>query len=274
MKDQLFYVNKGQEALGKAIRVLESKEGWKVEITEVSWTDMKLSVLNWFIRTKLNESPATVLCWKSFCTSSAVVRATEMPSTAKSCRGAGGSSGWSLSWRLASMSSMIFCFSEWRRCTSGTRAFSKSRWAVHLSHGRRLRTTQMLTLTALGPVFVSTTGSETRRIRNHHHPWGFSPDCRQSDWPEGLCLRKTQLQTQVRCLSQRSSDSAGVLPASGRLCEVHTTRHYIISLYFHGTLWKWIQRLFWQLTSMPLQELRGEGCYLKWELHLISLSLL
>lgn len=46
MKDQLFYVNKGQEALRKAIRVLESKEGWKVEITEVSWTDIELSVLH------------------------------------------------------------------------------------------------------------------------------------------------------------------------------------------------------------------------------------
>uniref|UniRef100_H3BWB3 START domain-containing protein 1 n=1 Tax=Tetraodon nigroviridis TaxID=99883 RepID=H3BWB3_TETNG len=34
MKDQLFYVKKGQEALKKALRVLESKEGWKVEITE------------------------------------------------------------------------------------------------------------------------------------------------------------------------------------------------------------------------------------------------
>lgn len=225
MKDQLFYVNKGQEALRKAIRVLESHESWKVEITEVSWSDIKWSVLHWFTCTKLNETPATALCWKSFCTSSAVVRATEIPSVAKSCQGAGGSSGWKLSWRLASMSSTIFCFSEWRRCTSGTRAYSKSRWAAHLSHRGRLRTTQTLTLTALGPVFVSTTGSETCRIRNPHHPRGFSPDCRQSDWPEGLCLRKTQPQTKVWCLSQRSGDSAGVLPAFGRLCEVHPTRY-------------------------------------------------
>lgn len=41
MKDQLFYVKKGQEALRKAIKVLESKEGWKVEITEVGGIDMK-----------------------------------------------------------------------------------------------------------------------------------------------------------------------------------------------------------------------------------------
>lgn len=34
-------MKKGQEALKKAIRVLESKEGWKVEITEVSRFDIK-----------------------------------------------------------------------------------------------------------------------------------------------------------------------------------------------------------------------------------------
>lgn len=81
------------------------------------WDWYEIPVLCWF-----------VLRWKSFCTSSAVVRATEMSSIAKSCRGAGGSSGWSLSLRLTSMSSTIFSFSEWRRCTRGTRAYSKSRW--------------------------------------------------------------------------------------------------------------------------------------------------
>lgn len=100
-------------------------------------------------------------------------------------------------------------------------------------HRRRLRTTQTLTLTALGLGFVSAAGFETRWIRNHRHPRGFGPGCRQSDRPEGLCLCQTQPQTQVSCLSQRSGHSAGVLAASGRLCEVQTTRH---SAYFHGTL--------------------------------------
>lgn len=35
MKDQLFYVKQGQEALRKATRILENKEGWNEEITEV-----------------------------------------------------------------------------------------------------------------------------------------------------------------------------------------------------------------------------------------------
>uniref|UniRef100_A0A665X7P2 START domain-containing protein 1 n=1 Tax=Echeneis naucrates TaxID=173247 RepID=A0A665X7P2_ECHNA len=33
-KDQLFYVQKGQEAMRKALSMLEDKEGWKVEIAE------------------------------------------------------------------------------------------------------------------------------------------------------------------------------------------------------------------------------------------------
>lgn len=43
MKDQLFYVQKGREALTKAIGILEDGEGWKVEIAEVSRTDMNPS---------------------------------------------------------------------------------------------------------------------------------------------------------------------------------------------------------------------------------------
>ncbi|XP_056881879.1 steroidogenic acute regulatory protein, mitochondrial [Takifugu flavidus] len=34
MKDQLIYVKQGQEALRKATRILENKDGWNVEITE------------------------------------------------------------------------------------------------------------------------------------------------------------------------------------------------------------------------------------------------
>lgn len=134
MKDRLLYVKQGQEALRKATRILENKEGWNVEITEVGQTDVKF--LPYFYRPRLNQSPATVLCWKRFwkrfCTFLTVIRATEMSSIAKWCRGAGGSSGWSLSWRLTSMSFTTSFSSEWRRCTSGTPASSRSRWAAHL----------------------------------------------------------------------------------------------------------------------------------------------
>lgn len=34
-EDQLFYVQQGQEAMKKALSLLEDKEGWKVEIAEV-----------------------------------------------------------------------------------------------------------------------------------------------------------------------------------------------------------------------------------------------
>lgn len=94
------------------------------------WRSLRWVGLRWNSCVRLiYPHPAPALCCKSFCTSSALVRATEMSSTAKSRRGARGSSGWSLSWMPASMSSTIFCSSEWRKCTSGTRAYSKSRWA-------------------------------------------------------------------------------------------------------------------------------------------------
>lgn len=35
-EDQLFYVQQGQEAMRKALSMLEDKQGWKVEITEVT----------------------------------------------------------------------------------------------------------------------------------------------------------------------------------------------------------------------------------------------
>lgn len=35
-EDQLFYVQQGQEAMRKALSMLEDKEGWKVEIAEVT----------------------------------------------------------------------------------------------------------------------------------------------------------------------------------------------------------------------------------------------
>lgn len=41
MKDQLLYVKQGQEALRKATRILENKDGWNVEITEVGQTVVK-----------------------------------------------------------------------------------------------------------------------------------------------------------------------------------------------------------------------------------------
>lgn len=34
-EDQLFYVQQGQEAMRKALSMLEDTEGWKVEIAEV-----------------------------------------------------------------------------------------------------------------------------------------------------------------------------------------------------------------------------------------------
>lgn len=48
MKDQRLYVKQGQEALRKATRILENKEGWNVEITEVGRTDVKF--LSYFYR--------------------------------------------------------------------------------------------------------------------------------------------------------------------------------------------------------------------------------
>jgi len=38
-EDQLFYVQEGQEAMGKALSILENSEGWKVEIKEVTSTN-------------------------------------------------------------------------------------------------------------------------------------------------------------------------------------------------------------------------------------------
>lgn len=35
-EDQLFYVQQGQEAMRKALSMLEDKEGWKLEIAEVT----------------------------------------------------------------------------------------------------------------------------------------------------------------------------------------------------------------------------------------------
>lgn len=103
--------------------------------------------------------------WMSFCSSSAVVRATEMSSTAKSCRGAGGSSGWSRFLRPASMSSTIFCFWEWRRCTSGTRAYSRSRWAAQVTEGglerRRRWLSQLWAWVLCPPQVLKHVGSET-----------------------------------------------------------------------------------------------------------------
>lgn len=34
-QDQLFYVQQGQEAMRKALSMLEDKDGWKVEVTQV-----------------------------------------------------------------------------------------------------------------------------------------------------------------------------------------------------------------------------------------------
>lgn len=48
MKDQLLYVKQGQEALRKATRILENKDGWNVELTEVGQTDVKF--LSYFYR--------------------------------------------------------------------------------------------------------------------------------------------------------------------------------------------------------------------------------
>lgn len=35
-EDQQFFIRQGQEAIRKALSMLEDKEGWKVEITEVT----------------------------------------------------------------------------------------------------------------------------------------------------------------------------------------------------------------------------------------------
>lgn len=72
MKDQLVYVEQGQEALRKAIRILENMEGWTVELTEVCWVDVNFLL---FIRTDFNQFPATVLHSKIFCILSTVIRA-------------------------------------------------------------------------------------------------------------------------------------------------------------------------------------------------------
>lgn len=67
-------------------------------------------------------------------------------------------------------------------------------------------------------------GSEARRARDDHHSRGLGSDSGKPDWPKGLPECQTQLQTQVQPLSRRSGHSAGLLPASGRLCEVqHAT---------------------------------------------------
>lgn len=69
-------------------------------------------------------------------------------------------------------------------------------------------------------------GPEARRTRDDHHSRGLGPDGGKPDWPKGLPERQTQLQTQVQPLSRRIGDSAGVLPASGRLCEVQHASLY------------------------------------------------
>ena len=35
-EDELFYIQQGQEAMRKALNILEAKDGWKVEITQVT----------------------------------------------------------------------------------------------------------------------------------------------------------------------------------------------------------------------------------------------
>ncbi|KAI3365189.1 hypothetical protein L3Q82_010284 [Scortum barcoo] len=51
------------------------------------------------------------------------------------------------------------------------------------------------------------------------HSRGFGRDDGKSNWPKGFPECQAQLQTKIQHLSWRSSDSAGVLPTSGRLCE-------------------------------------------------------
>lgn len=36
-EDQLLYIQQGQEAMRKALNMLEEKDGWKVEITQVTF---------------------------------------------------------------------------------------------------------------------------------------------------------------------------------------------------------------------------------------------
>lgn len=70
MKDQLLYVKQGQEALRKATTILENKDGWNVEITEVGQNDVKLSYFN--------QSAPEWISLQQLCTFLTVIRAMEM----------------------------------------------------------------------------------------------------------------------------------------------------------------------------------------------------
>lgn len=52
-EDRLFYVRQGQEAIRKALSMLEDKEGWKVEIAEVTAKfPIQSSELTWIKRSQ------------------------------------------------------------------------------------------------------------------------------------------------------------------------------------------------------------------------------
>lgn len=162
----------------------------------------------------------------------------EMSSTAKSCRRAGRSSGWSLSWRLASRSSTIFCFSEWRRCTSGTRAYSKSRWGAHLSDRRRLWRwlSQLWARSLCPPQVLKHVGSETL-VTHEVSAQTAGNLIGQRDF---VCVRHSRKHKSDVYLSGAAIQLESFPPLAGFVrCRPQDINHYI----FIETLWKWIQRL-------------------------------